>query len=160
MKRPELSEVEKKSVLSILERARRRYDKPFQTSATSNTRYMNPSIIRDRVPIEAHSRKAGPRFITWLCLPYFRLATYSNDSSLTSSSSHPQKTLMQVRFSLTRKQRDMEQAVCCIAGSPKGHCFHISQLWALVLDDCKLEVSLKRKTYSLQLFSSRARILH
>ena len=46
---------------------------------------------------------------------------------------------MQAHYSLTPKERDMEQAVCRIVETPKGNCFHISQIWTIVLDNCTIQ---------------------
>lgn len=31
----------------------------------------------------------------------------------------------------------MKQAVCYLQNIPPEHCFHIAQVWFLILDDCK-----------------------
>lgn len=45
------------------------------------------------------------------------------------------RTILQARFSLTGKNRDLKQAVCYLPDTPPDHCFYIAQLWFLVLDD-------------------------
>lgn len=32
----------------------------------------------------------------------------------------------------------MKQAVCYLQNIPPEHCFHIAQVWLLILDDCTL----------------------
>lgn len=34
----------------------------------------------------------------------------------------------------------MEQAVCRLGNADRGECFHISQLWCLVIDNSKLGI--------------------
>jgi len=43
---------------------------------------------------------------------------------------------MQADYSQHLMARDMQQAVRQIKEGPQEHCFHISQLWALVVDNC------------------------
>lgn len=78
------------------------------------------------------------RAAIWICLPYFCLAEYSGVLSASRSGAHPMQTLLQARFSLVQKDRDLQQAVCNLLGTPPGFCFHIAQLWCLVLDDCNI----------------------
>jgi hypothetical protein len=47
------------------------------------------------------------------------------------------RTLLQARFSMVEKQRDMQQAVRHLDGIPLDHCFHIAQMWCLIIEDCE-----------------------
>jgi hypothetical protein len=62
------------------------------------------------------------------------------------------RTLLQARFSLVQKQRDLQQAVCQLEDAATEHCFHIAQLWCLVLEDCESQIfhleSQKVKSFS------------
>ena len=101
---------------------------------------MEPGFLQETLsqgdgPKEKSSRA---RTVTWLCLPYFCLEEYSGVLSTSRPGSHPMRTLLQARFSLVHKERDLQQAVCNMIGTAQGFCFHISQIWCLILDDCKL----------------------
>ena len=96
---------------------------------------MVPSFLQDNISGEKRPKASRARTISWLCVPYFRLARYAVPSSL-KPSSHPMRTLLQARYSLVQRKRDMEQAVCQVTGTPDEHCFYIAQIWLLVLDDC------------------------
>jgi len=96
---------------------------------------MVPSFLQDNISGEKRPKASRARSISWLCVPYFRLDRYATPSSL-KPSSHPMRTLLQARYSLVQRKRDMEQAVCQVSGTPADHCFYIAQIWLLVLDDC------------------------
>ncbi|PVH80882.1 hypothetical protein DL98DRAFT_458808 [Cadophora sp. DSE1049] len=95
---------------------------------------MVPSFLQDNVSGEKRPVASKARTVSWLCVPYFCLEKYSTPSGLRASS-HPMRTLLQARFALIQKDRDMKQAVCYLQNIPPEHCFHIAQVWFLVLDD-------------------------
>lgn len=100
---------------------------------------MLPSRLQATLAHEGQIKASRPRTVTWLCMPYFCLEKYSDSRSSSRPSSHPMTTLLQARFSLVQKERDMQQAVCHLHDAPAEHCFHIAQTWCLVLDDCELQ---------------------
>jgi hypothetical protein len=73
----------------------------------------------------------------WICIPYFSLEQYSGLLAATSMSLFPAQTLLQVQYSRNTAVRDMEQAVVQLGNAERGECFHISQLWCLVIDNSK-----------------------
>lgn len=106
-------------------------DRQMESPEGSKLRQMAPSILHEPVPGNDKSRGV----VTWMCLPYFSLQKYAENLSGLPSSSHPIRTLLQSHFSFAQKGRDMQQAVCKLSGTPPEHCFHIAQVWCLVLDD-------------------------
>lgn len=103
---------------------------------------MAPTIASTQIGPELRVQKEkslGQRSVIWMCLPYFLLQKYSATSkNLTDS--HPLRTLLQTHSSFTQKKRDMQQAVCKLPGWKKlgqDYCFHIAQVWCLVVDECK-----------------------
>ncbi|KAK0122467.1 hypothetical protein ONS95_010699 [Cadophora gregata] len=139
---PGLTEFETAAIAKILGRARRGYDKPLQTSTKAKSRFMVPSFLQDNVSEEKRSVSSKAKAISWLCVPYFCLEKYSAPSGL-KTSSHPMRTLLQARFALVQKERDMKQAVCYLQNIPAENCFHIAQVWFIILDD-SLVVSCSR----------------
>ncbi|KAH9206701.1 hypothetical protein DL95DRAFT_375096 [Leptodontidium sp. 2 PMI_412] len=95
---------------------------------------MVPSFLQETLAGEKRPKNSKARTISWLCAPYFCLEKYSTLSGL-KGSSHPMRTLLQARFALVQKERDMKQAVCYLQNIPPEHCFHIAQVWFLILDD-------------------------
>jgi len=101
---------------------------------------MEPGCVQ-REMTDGDSFKA-PNFVrctvTWVCLPYFTLEKYSGlQGAGENSSAFPIETLLQVKFSRSGRERDMRQAVCQSKDTPPGLCFHVAQLWCLVVDNCE-----------------------
>ena len=106
--------------------------------------YMEPRYFE--VPLKSFSKQLSGQEKTsgsarWICLPYFSLEKYSGLLSGSNTSSFPPQTLLQAQYSRTGQQRDMLQAVCQVSTTSKNECFHIAQLWCLVLDNCKMKDS-------------------
>lgn len=98
---------------------------------------MDPKPIRVTIPPDGRTKGQTSRFVTWLCVPYFSLEKYSGLLSASTVSSFPIETLLQSEYARTTEERDMQQAVCKNGEVPDGHCFHIAQLWCIVLDNSK-----------------------
>jgi hypothetical protein len=101
---------------------------------------MAPGTLQEALSKESRQKATKERTVTWMCLPYFSLEQYSGIKTASRPSSHPVRTLLQAKFSLVKKERDMQQAVCNLPDTPAGQCFHIAQVWCLVLDDCKSDM--------------------
>lgn len=102
--------------------------------------YMDPRFIQ--IPLKPSSTKLDDDStpsgtISWICLPYFSLQQYTGLGSASDTKSFPIQTLLQSQYSRITQQRDMEQVVCQLGMAPRGECFHIAQLWCLVLENCK-----------------------
>jgi hypothetical protein len=132
--------VERNAISKLLGRVKKRHDKPLQTSRNMKTKFMVPSFLQDNISGEMRPKASRARTISWLCAPYFCLDRYATPSNLRPSS-HPMRTLLQARYSLAQKKRDMEQAVCHLPGTPAEHCFYIAQIWFVILDDCMYRIS-------------------
>ncbi|OAQ95678.1 hypothetical protein LLEC1_03203 [Akanthomyces lecanii] len=108
-----------------------------------NVGYMEPQFLQ--TPLEARKKKldvdrdeSSYMMVRWLCMPFFILKQYSGLLAGSNLASFPSQTLLQAQYSRTTQQRDMEQAVCEMGIANKGECFHIEQLWCLVLGDSLL----------------------
>lgn len=99
-------------------------------------RHMDPKPVRVTIPPDGRKSQTS-RSLTWLCVPYFSLEKYSGLLSASMASSFPIETLLQSEYARTTQERDMQQAVCQNGEAPEGCCFHIAQLWCIVLDNCK-----------------------
>lgn len=102
--------------------------------------------LQETIPKDGELGIAKPKNATWMCIPYFCLDRYVGSGSGGRAASHPMRTLLQVRFSSVRKDRDMQQAVCQLLNTRRNadHCFHIAQIWCLLLEECKIPVSWDR----------------
>ncbi|THV51590.1 hypothetical protein BGAL_0105g00040 [Botrytis galanthina] len=131
-----LKEGERLGISRILDLVKRRYHKTLQVSSRTKVGHIVPRLLQESLRDETPSTTFKPRKLTWLCLPYFSLQKYT--SSNMKSSSHPPRTLLQARQSMTPKERDLKQAVCHLPDTPAGSCFHISQAWFLILGDSSI----------------------
>ncbi|KAF4125468.1 CorA-like Mg2+ transporter protein [Geosmithia morbida] len=133
-----LTKVERKGIIDILTRVRRKFIKPIGTPSGRHAQYVEASCIQHILPSadgRAADRPDESHAITWMCLPYFSLEKYSGlDAS--DKPAFPAPTLLQACFSNATQSRDMQQAVSQIA--PPAWCFHIPQLWCLVLGNSLL----------------------
>jgi hypothetical protein len=137
-----LTDTERSAITRLFGRVKKRFDKPMQTSKNSKSRYMTPSYMQENISRDSRPKASSKlRTVSWLCVPYFVLDSYSTPGSILHSSSHPARTLLQARFSLVQKDRDMQQAVRLLQVTPTGDvCFHIAQVWFIVIDDCKYKI--------------------
>ncbi len=115
---------------------KRDFNTTVQTSDGKYARYLAPTLRFE--PLMSEGKKLGSRSVTWIGLPYFSLEPYSGLSGTASTKCFATPTLLQTKYSRTTRAREMQQAVCQQKGegvSPAA-CFHVSQLWCLVLDNC------------------------
>ncbi|KAK4198538.1 hypothetical protein QBC40DRAFT_283526 [Triangularia verruculosa] len=135
-----LSKNERQAVTDLIARIQRQGIKQIQTSNGSYVRHMEPKFLQLPLPFDPSLKQQcfANRTISWICLPYFSLEKYSGLLAAESSSSFPVETLLQAQFSRATKDRDMQQAVRQLKGAPAELCFHISQLWCIVLDNTLL----------------------
>jgi hypothetical protein len=133
-----LSDLERQAISRLLARVGKRFDKPFQTSRGMKAKFLMPSLTAENIVNQTGSKTSKPRVVTWMSLPHFTLQKYKAGPATARPADHPIRSLMQARFSLVQKERDMQQAVCHLLDTPNDYCFHIAQTWYLILDDCKL----------------------
>ncbi|KAI2464473.1 hypothetical protein F4781DRAFT_70403 [Annulohypoxylon bovei var. microspora] len=135
---PSVTDSERNGFAKLLAEVRKTSVKVRPTSKGSNVRHMDPRSIRVTIPPDGRSKSQTSRFLTWLCVPYFSLEKYSGLLSASTASSFPIETLLQSEYGRTTQERDMQQAACQNGEVPEGNCFHISQLWCIVLDNSLL----------------------
>ena len=132
-------------------------DRALDASIGSKIRFMEPGALNVEMAQEDGTDERQPsKRATWWCLPYFCLAKYAGDLSAHKPGSHPMQTLLQARFHSVKKDRDMQQAICKISGPASKSCFHIAQLWCIVIDKCTFSPPL---THGLLIWSSIAYFL-
>ena len=137
---PEINDPDRNHVAKLLAEVRKS-SKLKQKADGSHVKYTPPMTLRFPLPSDdsSKSRTTYQRSMTWLCIPYFSLEEYSGLLSSQSPTAYPNQTLWQAQYSGNAQERDMQQVVCQInKGSlPPKSCFHISQLWAIVVDTCE-----------------------
>ncbi|PFH60487.1 hypothetical protein XA68_10877 [Ophiocordyceps unilateralis] len=132
--RVRFSEGEKKATAKLRADVKRHAIKSRQNERGDTIGLMEPRYYQVPLGGAAQEKQAA----RWICLPYFSLQPCSGLLSASSPASFPPQTLLQSHYSRTPRQRDMRQAVCQLGVAPKGSCFHIAQLWCLVLDNSLL----------------------
>jgi hypothetical protein len=101
---------------------------------------MEPSCIQHVLPTDSNFKASGlgRRTVTWVCLPYFTLEKYSGlQGAADKPSAFPIETLLQAKFSRVAKERDLRQAVSQSKDAPAELCFHVAQIWCLVIGNCR-----------------------
>ena len=137
---PELNDNDRSLVVKLLAEVRKN-SKSKQKADGSHVKYTPPTTLWRALPSD-DSGKSQPtyrRWMAWICIPYFSLQEYSGLLSSKNPAAYPNQTLWQAMYSGNTQERDMQQVVCQMnkgSISPK-HCFHISQLWAIVVDTCE-----------------------
>ncbi|KAI1376242.1 hypothetical protein F4677DRAFT_85578 [Hypoxylon crocopeplum] len=135
---PAITDSERNGFAKLLAEVKRNSVKFRPTSKGSSVRHMDPRPIRVAIPPDDRTKAQLSRSLTWLCVPYFSLEKYSGLLSAGTASSFPIETLLQSEYARTTKERDMQQAVCQNGEVPEGCCFHIAQVWCIVLDNSLL----------------------
>ena len=137
---PGLTSNEKARLQNTLANIKRDFVKQVQTLQGTYVRSLEPKFRHD--PLISDGKPQSDQGVTWVCLPYFSLEPYSGLLGAQQNTKFfPTPTLLQARYSQTTRERDMEQVVCQRQGDPQRQCFHVSQLWCLILDNCELPIS-------------------
>ncbi|KAM0196791.1 hypothetical protein ACHAPI_005672 [Fusarium lateritium] len=134
----DLTELEKKAITRLRGDVKKTCVKSRTNPNGAKVGYLDPKCIE--VPLKSLQRESATADTTtgsarWICIPYFSLEQYSGLLAATSMSLFPAQTLLQVQYSRNTTARDMEQAVVQLGNAERGECFHISQLWCLVIDN-------------------------
>lgn len=142
-RRIQLSDTERRATNRLRADVTRMCAKSRSNPKGVNVGYMEPHFLQ--IPLEPPKKKfdaergeAAVSKARWVCMPFFVLKQYSGLLSGSSLLSFPSQTLLQAQYSRTTQQRDMAQAVCELGIAKKGECFHIEQLWCLILGDSVL----------------------
>ncbi|KAL3418190.1 Mg2+ transporter [Phlyctema vagabunda] len=128
---PGLNEDLKQDTIALLEQSRN-HELPIYTSEGPRGKHFESFL--DQELVARAKKKDTEKRIQLLCLPYFSLASYSGYNLPKMSTLHPTQTLLQYSSASTTRKRELDQAVCKLSHTTKGHCFHIPKIWCLILD--------------------------
>ncbi|KAF4997797.1 hypothetical protein FGRMN_3635 [Fusarium graminum] len=134
----DLTELEKKAIARLRGDVKKTCVKSRTNPKGAKVGYLDPKYIE--VPLKSLKQEVNTSDTTigsarWICIPYFSLEQCSGLLAATSMSLFPAQTLLQAQYSRNTAARDMEQAVVQLGNAERGECFHISQLWCLVIDN-------------------------
>ncbi|KAI1498364.1 hypothetical protein F5X99DRAFT_412171 [Biscogniauxia marginata] len=136
---PSITDSERFGFTKLLTEVKRNHVKVRPTSKGNTVRHMDSRPIRVAISPGGRAKdQTDTKSLTWLCIPYFSLEKYSGLLSASTPSSFPVETLLQSEYARTTQEREMQQVVCQNGEAPAGHCFHIAQLWCIVLDNTLL----------------------
>ncbi|KAH8689136.1 hypothetical protein BGW36DRAFT_77825 [Talaromyces proteolyticus] len=139
---PNLNITQRTAITKLLRKVEKKFDSPLQVADRPVIRIMEPGFLPtsewpdDYGPVKKEA--ASPTTATWICFPYFCLDQYQGLFANIKKGAHPMHTLLQMRSSLVNEKREKQQAVCQISENSKKLCFHVGQLWCLILDDSLL----------------------
>ncbi|KAK4077895.1 uncharacterized protein Triagg1_3589 [Trichoderma aggressivum f. europaeum] len=126
-------DAERKAVVNLQAEVKRQCVKTRYNPQGAKVGYMEPRCIQTSIQSSNKKPSEDSHAANWICIPYFHLQQYSAAPSTSNTALFPAQTLLQSQYSRSGQQRDMDQAVCQIGQVPRGECFHISQLWCLIV---------------------------
>ncbi|KAL6854604.1 hypothetical protein J3F83DRAFT_475899 [Trichoderma novae-zelandiae] len=131
-------DAERSAVAKLQAEVKRQCVKTRYSPQGAKVGYMEPRCMQ--TPIQWSDKDPSDDFhvANWICIPYFRLQQYSESPSASNTALFPAQTLLQSQYSRSSQQRDMDQAVCQLGHVPRGQCFHISQMWCLIVGNSVL----------------------
>ncbi|KAH8121649.1 hypothetical protein LI328DRAFT_158084 [Trichoderma asperelloides] len=134
----QFTDAERAAIANLRAEIKRQCVKTRYNPQGAKVGYMEPKCIQ--VPVQATGKKASEssHAAHWICIPYFSLHQYSGSPSTSNTALFPAQTLLQSQYSRSSQQRDMDQAVCQLGQVPRGDCFHISQMWCLIVGNSVL----------------------
>jgi hypothetical protein len=133
---PGLPEDQVQSVSHFLQRVRKELERAIRSQRGTIGHFMKSDLITKRIPAE-NSDGGLDRTYVFCCIPYHQLAPYSPLGATSNARLHPVMTLLQSKYPSTSKQRDFEQAVRSVTGTPSNHVFNTSNLWCLIINNSK-----------------------
>lgn len=125
----------------LLNEVRRKFEHQIPTSGNTKGKYLEPTVTSTD-PASSRQKGNTSSRIQFLCIPYFHLKHFTTHRFSVTSDIHPIRTLLQIQHPSTSPKRDMQQAVCQLDYTRKRHCFHVPQLWCLMIDNGALNVPL------------------
>ncbi|KAH6661753.1 hypothetical protein B0J14DRAFT_571451 [Halenospora varia] len=131
---PSLPEDQVQSVSHFLQRVRKELERSIRSHRGIIGHFMKSGLITKRIQAE-NSDGSLNRTYVFCSIPYHQLAPYSPLGATSNARLHPVRTLLQSKYPSTTKQRDFEQAVRALSGTPSNHVFNTSNLWCLIINN-------------------------
>ncbi|KAH6608778.1 mg2+ transporter [Trichoderma cornu-damae] len=132
------SDAERRAVGNLRAEVKRQCIKTRYSPQGAKVGYMEPRCIQSPIQPSNNKKPSESSHASWICIPYFCLQQYSESSSTSNTALFPAQTLLQSQYSRSSQQRDMDQAVCQLGQARRGECFHISQMWCLIVGNNRL----------------------
>lgn len=133
--------------MALMRHVRDQYEKPLSMPEGRKGRYLDHNLTSHVAPTSDEASEVGTSkhkpSVLFFSMPYFCLAPYTAYVPSNTSDFSPIKTLLQSWHISTPKQRDLQQAVCGLPYSTKGHVFHVPQIWCLMLSNSEPHSTLR-----------------
>ncbi|KAL8920253.1 MAG: hypothetical protein Q9172_004581 [Xanthocarpia lactea] len=131
------AQLQQEQVSDLLHEVRQRYEHHIAASGNRKGKYLEPNLA-PREPTSGQSKAKKNLPVHFLCLPYFLLKPLASHPFSITSDIHPTRTLLQIQYPSTSVKKDLQQVVCQLDYTEKRNCFHVPQLWCLIVDDSGL----------------------
>ncbi|KAL9589518.1 MAG: hypothetical protein Q9203_001688 [Teloschistes exilis] len=134
-----LDEVAHQTTVALLRRVQQDYEHQSPSSTTSSRgRQLQPNFTQQKPRRGGYSGKKRRRAPSYFfCMPYFSLEPLAAHQFSVTSNSHPMRTLVQTQYPSASPERDLQQAIRKMGYAKDRECFHVPQLWMLVIDSGK-----------------------
>lgn len=141
MKLPALPKSHRAAISKLLFEVKKAYSKPIWTSKNATVRHMAPGF--HQVPIRpdkfmTKESRSTQDHATWFSMPYLSLEKYSGLEASSDPAAYPTPTLLQASYARIAQKRDMAQVVRQVGVGSDTSCFHIPQLWCIVVGESLL----------------------
>ncbi|KAK7931229.1 Mg2+ transporter protein- CorA-like/Zinc transport protein ZntB [Apiospora marii] len=136
-----LGSAELYALAKLFTQIKREAVKARRTTEGDTVRHMEPKSISVPIPTDDSQPLArgggstsSQRYMTWVCLPYFSLETYGGPLSAESNTLFPIETLLQSQYTRTTATRETQQVHYRSNPTSGDKCYHIAQLWCIIVD--------------------------
>ena len=138
-----MTDEERHCLSRLFRRVPKSFDKPLEARNSTDAQAMGSDVgpIFLEEPLSIDKKPTGQDTVRnksaslW-CIPFFCLDQYSGNPSHSRPGFRPMRTLLQARFAATAEKRDKQQASCQVLDAKPPLCFHVAQMWCVVLDQC------------------------
>ncbi|KAL8717105.1 MAG: hypothetical protein Q9225_005628 [Loekoesia sp. 1 TL-2023] len=129
---PNLNDVRRADVITHLRQVRQKYEHQIAASRITKGKCLDPNFspYSDKAPQSSQ--------LYFFAMPYFSLDSLAAHVFSNTSDTHPVRTLIQLQSPSTSTKRDKEQVVRQLGYSKGDQCFHVPQIWCLIVDNALL----------------------
>jgi hypothetical protein len=125
-------------IRKVFDKIRTEFGRTLRTPQGGQSQYLKGSLVFENFqPAKSSRSRRKKHSVMFFSLPYFSLERYENPGASRKTAAHTPRTLLQVLYSSSDRNRELQQAVCHLPQTPKQHCFHVNQMWCLLLNDSK-----------------------
>lgn len=134
---PGLDAVQRDSITRLLRRVKSKLDKPYQSSKSSLSRLMIPDFVSEAISSNSTVKQiaATKSFLNWICVPYFSYEQYVDQNTGLRNGAHPVRTILEARSAHVAGQEGLRETTGGLSLSQSGLCYHVSQLWCLIVSN-------------------------